>query len=289
VNTADRVSRIASIIAITAAIGGIDYWTGTEVRVMPLYFIPVGLGAWHFGRAGGLLSSAISAVTWAASNALAGQSYSIAGIWALNTAVQFVGFGVVAVLISEVRRAEAQQALLARVDPLTGLLNRRALYEVGARVVTRARRERLPVVVAYIDLDGFKGVNDTAGHEAGDRLLQEVAGRLQLAVRPSDLVARLGGDEFALLLPDLREPDAESILERIRTAVCAVLMPSGAPVTASIGAVGFADPPDHLDGMVARADEALYRAKEAGKNRVRYESVNAAAEPRRPTPTRPPA
>jgi diguanylate cyclase (GGDEF)-like protein len=215
----------------------------------------------------------MSAVTWAWSNALAGQAYSAASILALNTVVQFVGFGVVAVLIAQVRRAEAQQASLARVDPLTGLLNRRALYEIGARVVARSRREHAPVVVAYIDLDGFKAINDTAGHEAGDRLLQEVAGRLQVAVRPSDLVARLGGDEFALLLPDLGQGDAEAILERIRVAVCAVLTPGGAQVTASIGAAGFADPPDHLDGMVARADEALYRAKREGKNRARYEEV----------------
>ncbi|MEA3245888.1 MAG: GGDEF domain-containing protein, partial [Gemmatimonadota bacterium] len=114
----------------------------------------------------------------------------------------------------------------------------------------------------------------SAGHEAGDRLLKEVADRLLSAVRPTDLVARLGGDEFVLLLPELKPDDAATALERVRTAVTAVLAPSGAPITASIGAAGFANPPDHLEGMIARADEVLYRAKGDGRNRARFEMAD---------------
>ncbi|HVZ49519.1 MAG TPA: diguanylate cyclase [Gemmatimonadaceae bacterium] len=270
-DTRDAIGRWFIVVGSVAAIGLIDYATGTEVRVMPLYFVPVGVGAWHFGRAGGVAASVLSAGMWAVANYLGGVVYSAEGIWAVNIVVQFLAFGVVGLLIAEVRQAERYQATLARVDPLTGLLNRRALYDIGARVCARCRKVQLPVAIAYIDLDGFKGINDTAGHEAGDRLLKEVADRLQLAVRPTDLVARLGGDEFAILLPELRPESADTALERVRAAVSAVLTPAGAPVTASIGAVGFTDPPDHLDGMIARADEALYRAKREGRNRARYE------------------
>lgn len=265
------ILRAAGVLVAIAVIGWIDYVTGTEVRVLPLYFVPVGLAAWNFGRTGGVLASALGAAAWALANYVGGVAYSVRGIWYLNVSVQFVAYGVVGLLIAELRRAERYQSTLAHMDALTGLLNRRALYDIGARVMARCRTAQLPVAVAYLDLDGFKAINDTAGHEAGDRLLLEVADRLRYAVRPTDLVARLGGDEFAILLPELRSADADAALERIRLAVNGVLTPAGAAVTVSIGAVGFADPPDHLDGMITRADEALYRAKREGKNRTRYE------------------
>ncbi len=270
------VGRAAVVLLTTGAMGLVDYITGTEVRVLPLYFLPVGFAAWSFGRLGGVTAAALSALAWAASNALAGLHYSTPGVWYVNTAVQFVAFAVVAVLIAAVRSGEARQANLARVDPLTGLLNRRALYEVGARITGRCRRVGTPVAVAFVDLDHFKAINDSAGHEAGDRLLREVADRLVGAVRPSDLVARLGGDEFVLLMPDLQAKDADAALERVRAAVATVLTPAGEPVTVSIGAAGFAAPPDHLDGMIARADEVLYRAKREGRNRALFEQVNTA-------------
>lgn len=268
------LGRVAVVLVSTAAMGVVDYVTGTEVRVLPLYFAPVAFAAWYFGRLGGLAASGLGALAWLVANAAGGQTYSLPVIWYVNTGVQFVAFGVVAMLIAELRRSEAYQASLARVDPLTGLLNRRALYEIGARVTSRCRRVGTPVAVAYVDLDHFKAVNDSAGHEAGDRLLKEVADRLLSAVRPTDLVARLGGDEFVLLLPELKPDDAATALERVRTAVTAVLAPSGAPITASIGAAGFANPPDHLEGMIARADEVLYRAKGDGRNRARFEMAD---------------
>jgi diguanylate cyclase (GGDEF)-like protein len=266
----------AAILLGTAAVGVVDYLTGTEVRVLPLYFVPVGAAAWYFGRLGGVTAAALSALAWVGSNALGGLRYSNVSIWYVNTAVQFIAFAVVALLIATVRRGEVLQASLARLDPLTGLLNRRALYEIGARITSRCRRVGTPVAIAFVDLDHFKAINDSAGHEAGDRLLREIADRLVAAVRPTDIVARLGGDEFVLLMPDLRAGDADAALERVRAAVASVLTPWGAPVTASIGAAGFASPPDHLDGMVARADEVLYRAKSTGRNRAMFEQVETA-------------
>lgn len=254
------------------AIGFIDYISGTELRAYPLYFGPVGLLAWHYGRVGATAAAILSATSWVCANALAGMRFSSEGMWIANTAVHATSFLFVGILIATLRRALANERELSRTDSLTRLRNARAFYEDTGPLIALCRRAGRPVTLAYLDLDNFKTVNDRYGHQAGDALLCTVAQAIRGSVRPSDLCARLAGDEFAVLLPELGEGEAAVALERIRGAVNGV--DAGHGTTASLGAVTFLAAFGSLDAMIQRADTLMYAAKAAGGNRVTLEVVD---------------
>jgi diguanylate cyclase (GGDEF)-like protein/PAS domain S-box-containing protein len=157
-------------------------------------------------------------------------------------------------------------------DPLTGLANRKLFDELLVRAVFRAERGRRALAVLYMDLDGFKDVNDVFGHQAGDRVLSETARRLEAVIRPGDIVARLGGDEFVVLCENLTAPDdAEKIATRVVQAVGQpIAVAAGvATVTASVG-VAIGSLGESAASVVARADEAMYRTKQDGKAGYRF-------------------
>ena len=152
-------------------------------------------------------------------------------------------------------------------DPLTGLANRTLLRDRLTQALARSAREQLPTGVLFIDLDDFKAVNDRFGHAAGDAVLAELASRLTAAVRPADTVARLGGDEFVVVCEDVDCDAATALGRRMEEAIRQPLTVDGIEhrLTASIG-VALGD--GEADGLLARADAAVYRAKAAGRGRV---------------------
>ena len=164
---------------------------------------------------------------------------------------------------------------LAQTDPLTQILNRRALTERITAEMERALRYDSTMALLMIDLDHFKRVNDTYGHLVGDDVLRDVAQLLSDTIRGSDIVARYGGEEFLVLLPETDDAGAESFAERIRVAVeqhefnNATESPA-LRLTASVGVAVFpAARIESVEDLFARADAALYRAKADGRNRVR--------------------
>ncbi|CAK0781347.1 hypothetical protein CCP4SC76_7840006 [Gammaproteobacteria bacterium] len=172
--------------------------------------------------------------------------------------------------ISLIKAREADLERIAYFDPLTGVPNRRLLLDRLSQSLAHVQRTGGLLAVCYLDLDGFKPVNDQFGHNAGDRLLVEITCRLQGILRAGDTLARLGGDEFAILLGNI-EQDREcfDILERALTAIeiPVILQDQSVSVSASLGVTLY--PRDNADpGMLLRhADQAMYQAKEAGKNR----------------------
>lgn len=183
-------------------------------------------------------------------------------------------------------RVQAREALehMAHYDPLTELPNRVLLADRLPRVLSRAERQGSLAAVCYLDLDGFKPVNDTYGHAAGDRLLIEVAERLKASVRKGDTAARLGGDEFVLLIGDLDSvADIDIAMERVFSAIRQPISIDGhtVNVSASIGIAVF--PLDGKDGdvLLRNADQAMYSAKQAGRNR--YHLVDARGRQRNQT------
>lgn len=156
---------------------------------------------------------------------------------------------------------------LARTDPLTGLANRRAFRERLVGEVERARRHRRNLGLALIDLDGFKLVNDTYGHQAGDEVLATVARRAAATVRAGELLARIGGDEFALLLPEADVEETAAAAERVRQLVGHDPIGEVPAVTVSVGVTDLALGAD-ADGLLRTADEALYGAKAQGRDVV---------------------
>lgn len=171
-----------------------------------------------------------------------------------------------------IREFLARQELteIASTDQLTGLLNRRPMHPLMVHEVNRARRTGTPFSIVLGDLDRFKKVNDTYGHEAGDLVLQETARRLQAAIRAQDIVCRWGGEELLILLPETGPEGAGQVAEKIRAAMDDAPVQTGNEVihqTISLGVSSFR-PDDTVTTLISRADEALYEAKSAGRNRV---------------------
>ena len=157
---------------------------------------------------------------------------------------------------------------LARQDPLTGLANRRAFLETSEEEKDRSRRYHHCFNIAYIDLDGFKKINDTLGHAAGDQVLREVANTLRLNLRSTDAVARLGGDEFAILLVETDAASAETVLRKLHELLRAAMKANGWNVDFSIGLASYLCPPESLDNIIRTADGLMYSVKAKGKGNL---------------------
>jgi diguanylate cyclase (GGDEF)-like protein len=156
----------------------------------------------------------------------------------------------------------------ARLDFLTRIANRRAFYEIASTEAARARRYQRPLTLIYIDLDNFKTVNDTLGHDVGDELLIEVAATLRSNLRTTDTVARLGGDEFALLLPETDQGAALLVINKVQEVLLESMRRRNWPVTFSIGLASFPVPPESVEEMVKQADAIMYSVKLKGKNSI---------------------
>ncbi|MDP1634057.1 MAG: GGDEF domain-containing protein, partial [Gallionellaceae bacterium] len=164
-------------------------------------------------------------------------------------------------------------AHLAHYDYLTDLPNRALFLDILDRSISLARRNKHKAAVLFLDLDGFKKINDTLGHDAGDLLLKGVAGRLRLTIRDSDTVARVGGDEFILLLNNIStEANAALVAAKILTALAVPfdLMGQHGHVGGSIGIALFPDDANDTRELVKQADEAMYLAKQSGKNNCKF-------------------
>ena len=161
---------------------------------------------------------------------------------------------------------------MAVTDALTGLYNRRYLETHLAHLVEHSVNRGKPLSVLTLDVDYFKSVNDTHGHDAGDRVLQELAGRIRASIRTIDLACRTGGEEFVVVLPATEVATAEKIAERIRRSVAGKPFNAGPNcvlnITVSAGVAALNGIDDKVDSLLKRADQALYRAKREGRNRV---------------------
>ena len=211
-----------------------------------------------------------AAMLWLAADELSGHAYSSPLIPYWNAFVRLGYFASVAYLASRLREEQATQSKLARADSLTCLPNRRAFLEVADRESRRSRRLKLPLTLAYVDLDNFKMVNDKYGHNIGDELLRVVGHALRSGVRVSDTVARIGGDEFAILLPDTNQSGAEVLLEGLRGSLLKAMRAKDWPVTFSIGSITFPGGAS-IEEMIRRADALMYEVKKGGKGSINFD------------------
>jgi diguanylate cyclase (GGDEF)-like protein/PAS domain S-box-containing protein len=173
--------------------------------------------------------------------------------------------------ITERKRLEEDLRSQAATDPLTGVANRRSFESTARREVERARRYAKPFAVLALDIDHFKRVNDTYGHDIGDIVLKSMAEVCLTKLRATDILARLGGEEFAMLLPETDIEAAATLAERMRVAIetSPIATAKGAlPITVSLGVAQHAPNEPTIDAAMKRADEALYEAKRTGRNRV---------------------
>lgn len=175
------------------------------------------------------------------------------------------------------RAANEENRRLSVIDPLTGAHNRRYLMEQLPREIERSGRYGRPLSVIMCDIDHFKQINDTYGHQAGDDVLKWFVARMQKTVRSSDWVARYGGEEFLIVLPETTVANAQIAAEHLRKDVADTSCLSGGVehrITASFGVAGWRNATPMtatLDGLVARCDAGVYASKDAGRNRVTME------------------
>ncbi|MBK8978471.1 MAG: GGDEF domain-containing protein [Planctomycetes bacterium] len=269
-------SVVASLAAVLT-IGYVDYATGAELRVFPLYFLPLSLVAWHAGRAWAAAVAILGAVAWVVANRLAGLEFSSIEILAINAGAQTVAFLVVGQLVASLRQSVLRERERSLSDELTGIANRRQFQSEAARALATCRRHGRPVALAFVDVDDFKRVNDRHGHALGDEVLRTIARALVAATRAGDCVARLGGDEFAILLPETGADGAHSFAERLRESLAAELARGPVLATASVGAIVYPEAPADVEVLLREADEVLYGVKRGSKGRV--EVVVAAPPP----------
>jgi diguanylate cyclase (GGDEF)-like protein len=172
--------------------------------------------------------------------------------------------------VTELKATRDRLARLASTDALTGVYSRRWWFDLAEKEFSRSRRYDRLFSLLMADLDWFKQINDTYGHEAGDRVLNEFGTMLRKTCRNSDVIGRLGGEEFALLLPETNAEDARRLAGRITEACRSIIVdPSADKVrcSCSIGVTQVRPDDERLDNVLTRADQALYAAKGAGRNR----------------------
>lgn len=192
------------------------------------------------------------------------HAFSVQGLDFLQSIANVLGAAI------ERRRTEERLAYMASYDSLTGLANRELFRDRLAQCLQLAHRNRRIVGVLYLDLNGFKAVNDTCGHATGDRLLVLVAERLLSCVRQSDTVGRQGGDEFAIVLTELVEPDdAILVAQHVAARLARPFEIDGCTVrvTASVGSSIYPDDGIDADGLIKLADAAMYRSKNEGRDK----------------------
>jgi diguanylate cyclase (GGDEF)-like protein len=165
------------------------------------------------------------------------------------------------------QKANTELERLATTDSLTGLHNRRAIQQKAEVCMTCAKRYGTPYSVIMFDIDHFKSINDTKGHDAGDRVLQTVAQCVQTVLRDSDILARWGGEEYLVLAPQSDAAESARVAERLRQIISSTQVDDIGQITASFGVADFHDG-DTFEKVILMADKAMYQAKQAGRNRV---------------------
>lgn len=248
----------------------LDFLTGPEYAFSIFYLLPILLVTWQYSHRAGVLFSFASALAWEVANRLAGMQYSSPLIEPFNVVIRLCFFLIIVYLLKQMRQALERERRMANTDFVTGVLNSRAFYKITEHELKQHELSRQHISLAYLDLDNFKYINDRLGHLAGDRLLRAVAETLQETMRSTDIIARLGGDEFAILLPRTSSEAAEAAVQRIRQALAQRMQKEGWPVTCSIGLITSTQPEIDVDGLIRRADDAMYFAKQKGKDTLEH-------------------
>jgi diguanylate cyclase (GGDEF)-like protein len=246
----------------------VDWFYGTAYNFTFLYIFPVAFTTWFAGRRCGVFIAAAASIAYSINKEL---FFDTAAVW--NASGTFIVFSAIGILVRTVRIMWEKEQVLSRYDYLTGLLNLRAFLESLDYEIARNKRAPAPFTLAYIDLDSFKEVNDTYGHQRGDELLKLAAKVMRTTLRTTDLASRMGGDEFAIFFPDTDIEHVRVVEDKLRREFETIMKENHWPTSFSMGIVTFNSSPSNADDAIKQADSAMYRAKNSGKNRTEFIQV----------------
>ncbi|MDD5222655.1 MAG: GGDEF domain-containing protein [bacterium] len=264
-----KALQITLEFLFVVCLGYFEYITGPEITLSIFYLIPIAISAWFTGRNSGIFISLIAGATWLIVDLASGNVYSKPWILYWNTLVRLGFYLITSLALSLLKKEYDEKRTLANFDFLTGAANSRYFSELAVKEIESAKRYKRPFVLAFIDLDNFKAVNDKFGHSTGDDVLREAVKVIQSGVRSMDIVARLGGDEFVVLFPEIGYEKALKAISRIEEKLLERMKENSWPVTFSIGVADFPVPPISVDAMIKKADLLMYSAKKSNKDMPR--------------------
>jgi diguanylate cyclase (GGDEF)-like protein len=252
-------------------IGYIDYLLSFKISFSLFYLLSITLVSYYVSQKQGILLSLLSAIIWITSDILSGHEYFnyIIPFW--NTLIRLGFFLIYSILIFNLKKANDNLKKYAEEDSLTGSFNSRIFYQFLKVELDRSKRFQYPLSLAYIDLDNFKMVNDTKGHNEGDRVLKLIVQVIKKNTRKSDIISRLGGDEFAILLPQTDGNHAYAVIRKIKDILFKTMLENHYSVTFSIGLVTYTQMPDNVSEIIQKADTLMYEVKRSGKNNIKHQ------------------
>ena len=275
------LSAASRIVVCAIIVAGYTFLTAAElrrerrkslIRRWPAVFVPMLHGA--------IFLFPVALATISPDDGIHSIARGWIAVFAIEILLYIVGTAFIVLILAKDRTVHLYKTA-ATTDPLTGLLNRRGFFEAAGLVMGRNRKSMAPVSVLAFDLDHFKSVNDRYGHAVGDAVLQLFARVVRETMRADDVIGRLGGEEFVAVLPGALK-DAAAAGERVRSALAAAsIVRNGQHIAATVSiGVASGSPSCAVDSLITRADEALYRAKTGGRNRVETtdEFIDAPAE-----------
>lgn len=263
---------VAITLTLVIIIGYVDFLAGYAISLSVVQLLPIAAAAWYSGRWAGIAMAIVACTGTFVAQEL-DTSFTAHFAPTLNSMIRLSCFLPFALLISMTRASLEFERRLARTDAISGLSSRHAFEERLDHDLKLARRQHVPLTLAYIDIDDFKTINDRHGHGEGDRVLRAVGVALRRAMRASDTAARIGGDEFAVILLDSERRGADHVLSKFRQELPAALDGSPCRPTFSIGVVSFEKAPLRVDDALRSADALMYDAKRRGRNIVLYSAV----------------
>lgn len=265
--TMEKIPKIILGISLLLGVALLDFYTGNELSFSLFYLIPIAFFSFTFSASIGVGIGFISAAIWLFVDLITSASHdSFTYLW--NSIIRLGFFILPAILLKLLE----QERIHARTDFLTNAINNRYFNDLLEREIERSLRYKHPFTVAFIDLDNFKVINDTFGHNFGDSMLRNIAECMKIYLRKTDVVARVGGDEFGLLLPETNSEEAKIAISNLLTKIADEMNENKWPVTFSVGVLTLSAPTLSAEKILGMVDKLMYIVKNNGKNNIKFEA-----------------
>ena len=253
-------------------VGLLDLKIKLDISFSVFYLFPIAISSWFVSVNAGFFTAILSILT----ELLVNYNRFFLTVMPLscywNITVQIVFYFLISYLLCQLRSSLDREQELARIDDKTGVANKRLFLELSRLEVKKANRYRHPLTVVYMDIDDFEKINRELSYSIGDKILQAAAETIKANLRETDIIARIGGDEFIILLPGNGYESAQTVIYRVQKELLIIMRNHDWPVTFSIGAVTFINPPKSVEEMIQCADRLMYLVKNNGKNQLKHQA-----------------